>query len=130
MRVAEAMREIVKQEGGKARNVTEKWGIHGSQISEIINKGRAPRIETLIRMREALARPIDEILGLPPLAEKVDQRVEKLEREVHQLVELVKSTAEEGVPSGVRMLQLEKEQAPKLLPPAPRKTHTKRRPAR
>lgn len=60
--IANAVLELVEQEGGRGE-VTRKYKIHGSQISDIVNDGRAPRVELLIKLADALGRSVDSILG-------------------------------------------------------------------
>lgn len=43
--------------------------LHQSLISNVVSgKEKAYRLETLVRLRNYIGRPLDEILGLPPLA--------------------------------------------------------------
>lgn len=61
--IAKALLELVEREGGR-KAVSDRYGLPGSQISAIVNGGRAPRVETLILLSDALGRSVDSILGL------------------------------------------------------------------
>lgn len=64
--LAAAVTRIVDESGGQ-KVAAKRLGIDQSAISEIVNKKRTIRIETIVSLRNSLKISIDELLQLPPL---------------------------------------------------------------
>lgn len=63
--------------------------LHQSLISNVVSgKEKAYRLETLVRLRNYIGRPLDEILGLPPLAVSPDALTDaRIEEAVARVLE-------------------------------------------
>lgn len=116
--LAEAMTDLMKAYGVRQQGAEKLLGISQRQISQILNGETTPMLPTLVRMRELLGRPIDSILGLPPM----------ISPEVRQFVE---ATFDEqlakhfGRPQDRKALEEAKRATAPLLPEA--RPHKRRR---
>lgn len=79
-KIAAALQTLIERRGSRAA-VAEECDMHGSQISEVLNRGRAPRIESLIAMREGLGWSLDEICGLEPMHREAERYLAKQKKE-------------------------------------------------
>lgn len=64
--LAAAVARIV-EDAGDQKSAAKRLGVEQSTISDIVNKKREPRIETLVAIRNALGVSLDELLKLPPV---------------------------------------------------------------
>lgn len=80
--IAKALQALIEKHGGRRSELVERYGMHKSQISNVINRGLAPRIEMLVQIRAGLGWSLDEICGLEPLHREAERYLAQQKKEV------------------------------------------------
>lgn len=73
-RIAKMVNQLLKESKFTVRAAAEAWGIDIATIHNARHAKGAVGAQFLIKLRDVVKMPIDEILGLPPLTEKAKVR--------------------------------------------------------
>ena len=88
-RLAEKLQPFFKLYSENQTQMAKAWGISQPQLGQILNaKGRGAGVAVLCRIREKTRMSLDELLGLDPFEDSVEERVrvaidKQLESRVH-----------------------------------------------